>query len=64
MTLVRRCVLLVAALTVASQPAGPAVAQDYPARQVTIVVPFAPGGSVDFIGRLVGRSFPNAWVVR
>ena len=55
MTLVRRCVLLIAALTVASQPAGPAFAQDYPTRQVTIVVPFAPGGSVDFIGRLVGQ---------
>jgi tripartite-type tricarboxylate transporter receptor subunit TctC len=55
MTLVRRCVPLIAALTVASQPTGPAFAQDYPTRQVTIVVPFAPGGSVDFIGRLVGQ---------
>jgi tripartite-type tricarboxylate transporter receptor subunit TctC len=55
MTVVRLCVLLIAAIIASSQNAGPAVAQDYPTRQVTIVVPFAPGGSVDFIGRLVGQ---------
>jgi tripartite-type tricarboxylate transporter receptor subunit TctC len=55
MTVVRLCVLLIAAIIAATQNAGPAFAQDYPTRQVTIVVPFAPGGSVDFIGRLVGQ---------
>jgi tripartite-type tricarboxylate transporter receptor subunit TctC len=55
MTVVRLCVLLIAAIIAARQNAGPAFAQDYPTRQVTIVVPFAPGGSVDFIGRLVGQ---------
>ena len=32
-----------------------ASAQSYPTRQITLVVPFAPGGPADFLGRLIGQ---------
>jgi len=35
--------------------AGPAVAQEWPTRPVTLVVPFPAGGPIDFIGRLMAQ---------
>src|SRR5438552_3658152 len=35
--------------------AGSAFAQDYPNRPVKIIVPYAPGGSTDIIGRIVAQ---------
>jgi len=44
------CAAALLALSVSS-----ATAQNYPVRQITLVVPFAPGGPADFLGRLIGQ---------
>src|SRR5277367_3232322 len=44
-----------AALLGLATMAGPALAQDYPARAVKIIVPFAAGGPADLYARDVGR---------
>jgi tripartite-type tricarboxylate transporter receptor subunit TctC len=46
--------LLIAAL-IALMLGGPAAAQDWPTRTVTMVVPFPAGGPIDFIGRLMAQ---------
>lgn len=47
--------------------AGTAMAADYPARPIRMIVPFAPGGSTDLVGRLiaeyVGRELGQSIVV-
>jgi tripartite-type tricarboxylate transporter receptor subunit TctC len=49
--------LRIAAAVMLWQAAGPAaLAQDYPARPVTLVMPYPPGGGTDFLGRTVGQA--------
>jgi tripartite-type tricarboxylate transporter receptor subunit TctC len=43
------------ALSFATEAIGPAAAQSWPTRPVTMVVPFPPGGGTDVLGRIVAK---------
>src|SRR5437016_2783856 len=38
-----------------------AAAADYPAKAITIIVPFAPGGSNDIVARAIGQKLTEDW---
>ena len=40
---------------------APAFAQGYPNKNVTLVVPFAPGGASDIMGRAIGQKLSETW---
>jgi tripartite-type tricarboxylate transporter receptor subunit TctC len=60
----RKTIILLLALTL---PWGAALAQSWPSKPVRLVVPFAPGGTADTLGRLValklGETFKETFVV-
>src|SRR5450759_2450334 len=40
---------------------APAAAADYPNRAIKMVVPFAPGGGTDVLGRIIGQRLSEQW---
>lgn len=52
---------LAAAAFVSIACALPAVAQTFPGKPITIVVPASPGGAIDLTARLIGQKLTEAW---
>ncbi len=57
-SIIRAIALSAAALFLASPAAR---AQSYPSRQITLIIPFAAGGSNDIIARAIGKQLSEAW---
>ena len=53
--LIRRTILLAGLAACVALPAGTASAADYPSRPITMVVPFAAGGSTDLVARIIAE---------
>ena len=57
-----RKAVLHAALALGVLATGPALAQDaYPSKPLRILVPFAPGGGIDILGRTLGQKLQERW---
>lgn len=60
MRYVRLIAILLALIAMAGSPSGRAIADDYPNRPITLIVPFPPGGGVDTIARVMSAKLSVA----
>jgi len=58
--MLKRALLLLLCLT-APIAVSPAQAADYPSRTIKMVVPFAPGGGTDVLGRIIAQRLSAQW---
>ena len=56
--MIKTAALLAAALVLTSSAV---CAQSYPSRPITLIIPFAVGGSNDIVGRTIGKKLADAW---
>jgi len=56
--MLKRLILL---LCLAATPLAHSAAADYPARTIKMVVPFAPGGGTDVLGRIIAQRLSDKW---
>ncbi|MGH8616230.1 MAG: Bug family tripartite tricarboxylate transporter substrate binding protein [Burkholderiales bacterium] len=57
----RRPLVVIAAILGLAAGAGPVIAQTFPTKPVRFIAPFPPGGSTDFLARLVALKLSEAW---
>jgi tripartite-type tricarboxylate transporter receptor subunit TctC len=57
----KRIISLLFFLTLAVLDSNAALAQEFPAKPVRLVVPFPPGGPLDISGRLIGQHLSERW---
>src|SRR5215510_16096113 len=57
----RRLVSVLAIVAVVATVAAPALAQNFPNKQMELVVPFVAGGTTDNIARLMAQRFTESW---
>ena len=58
--MIARCTVAAAAAALSLIAAAPARAQAYPAHPILMIVPLAPGGSTDVLGRIVAKGMSTA----